>query len=76
MKIDCEEKRFNDRVIRMPELETIFGVCDRTVRRKAGVGEFPPLVHSGGVVGMLESEVKEHFQHLSEHDEKWSKGNV
>ena len=26
---------FNDRLIRLPELERIFGVCKRTVRRKA-----------------------------------------
>jgi predicted DNA-binding transcriptional regulator AlpA len=59
------ENQFGDRVIRLPELQTIFGVCKRTVRRKAEVGELPPLVHSGGVVGMLESKVKEHFRRLS-----------
>ena len=55
---------FGDRLIRLPELTKIFGVCKRTVRRKAEVGELPTLVHSGGVVGMLESKVKEHFQRL------------
>ena len=49
------EPQFNDRLIRLPELERIFGVCKRTVRRKAEAGELPPLVRSGGVVGMLES---------------------
>ena len=29
------ENEFNDRLIRLPELERIFGVCKRTVRRKA-----------------------------------------
>jgi predicted DNA-binding transcriptional regulator AlpA len=57
--------KFNDRLIRLPELELIFGVCARTVRRKSEIGEFPPLVKSGGVVGMLESKVKEHFERLS-----------
>jgi predicted DNA-binding transcriptional regulator AlpA len=57
---------FSDRLIRLPELSKIFGVCKRTVRRKAEVGELPPLVHSGGVVGMLESKVKEHFRRLTE----------
>jgi len=49
----------------LPELERIFGVCKRTVRRKAEAGELPPLVRSGGVVGMLESKVKEYFRRLS-----------
>ncbi|HEX5397544.1 MAG TPA: hypothetical protein VFY06_00655 [Verrucomicrobiae bacterium] len=56
---------FGDRVIRIPELEIIFGVCARTIRRKSAIGEFPPLILSGGVVGMLESKVKEHFGRLS-----------
>jgi predicted DNA-binding transcriptional regulator AlpA len=59
------ENEFNDRLIRLPELERIFGVCKRTVRRKAEAGELPPLVRSGGVVGMLESKVKEYFRRLS-----------
>ena len=33
------EGKFNDRLIRLPELEQIFGVCKRTVRRKAESGE-------------------------------------
>ena len=32
------EEKFNDRLIRLPELEQIFGVCKRTVRRKAPCG--------------------------------------
>ena len=36
------ENEFNDRLIRFPELEQIFGVCKRTVRRKAENGELPP----------------------------------
>ena len=64
--ITDENHSFGDRLIRMAELQTIFGVCKRTVRRKAEVGELPPLVHSGGVVGMLESKVREHFRRLSE----------
>ena len=59
------ENQFNDRLIRLPELEQIFGVCKRTVRRKAESGELPPLVRIGGVVGMLESQVKEYFRRLS-----------
>jgi len=60
------ETHFNDRLIRFPELEKIFGVCKRTVRRKAESGELPPLRHIGRAVGMLESQVKAHFQKLSQ----------
>ncbi len=60
------ERQFNDRLIRFPELEKIFGVCKRTVRRKAETGELPPLRHIGRAVGMLESHVKTHFQKLSQ----------
>jgi predicted DNA-binding transcriptional regulator AlpA len=60
------ESQFNDRLIRFPELEKIFGVCKRTVRRKAESGELPPLRHVGRTVGMLESQVKAHFQKLSQ----------
>ena len=58
------EEKFNDRLIRLPELEQIFGVCKRTVRRKAECGELPPLRHVGRTVGMLESQVKSYFQKL------------
>ena len=60
------ENEFNDRLIRFPELERIFGVCKRTVRRKAESGELPPLRHIGRAAGMLESQVKAHFQKLSQ----------
>jgi len=61
------EEKFNDRLIRLPELEQIFGVCKRTVRRKAENGQLPPLQHIGRSVGMLESHVKAYFQRLREH---------
>ena len=61
-----EESKFNDRLIRLPELEQIFGVCKRTVRRKAEKGELPPLRRIGRVVGMLESQVKTYFRRLQE----------
>ena len=60
------ENKFNDRLIRLSELEQIFGVCKRTVRRKAENGELPPLRHIGRAVGMLESQVKTYFQKLSQ----------
>ena len=59
-------KKFNDRLIRLAELEQIFGVCQRTVRRRAQNGELPPLRHIGRAVGMLESQVKVYFQKLSQ----------
>lgn len=63
----CEnEQKFCDRLVRMPELMRIFGVCARTITRKAEIGEFPPLKHCAGVVAMLESDVKAYFEHLHE----------
>jgi len=61
------EEKFNVRLIRLPELEQIFGVCKRTVRRKAENGKLPPLQHTGRAVGMLESHVKAYFQRLRQH---------
>ena len=61
-----EEHSFSDRLIRLPELEKIFGVCQRTVRRKAENGELPPLRRIGRAVGMLESQVKTCFQKMSQ----------
>ncbi len=60
------ENEFNDRLIRLPELERIFGVCKRTVRRRAENGELPPLRRIGRAVGMLESQVKICFQKMSQ----------
>jgi predicted DNA-binding transcriptional regulator AlpA len=60
------ENKFDDRLIRLPELERIFGVCKRTVRRKAENGELPPLRRIGRAVGMLESQVRVYFQRLSQ----------
>ena len=60
------ENKFKDRLIRLPELEQIFGVCKRKVRRKAENGELPPLRRIGRAVGMLESQVKAYFQRLSQ----------
>ena len=58
------QAQFSDRLIRMSELEKIFGVCMRTVRRQAGNGELPPLRRVGRAVGMLESQVKVYFERL------------
>ena len=60
------QNEFSDRLIRLPELERILGVCKRTVRRKAENGELPPLRRIGRAVGMLESQVKAYFQRLSQ----------
>jgi len=55
---------FNDRLIRFPELERIFSVCSRTIRRGSEKGELPPLQHVGRTVGMLQSQVDAHFEKL------------
>ncbi len=65
-----ETTGFGDRLIRLPELEKIFGVCKRTVRRKAENGELPPLQHIGRAAGMLESHVKAYFQKLSQAEQR------
>ena len=62
MKAIVEELKFDDRLIRMEELEKIFGVCKRTLRRRAETGDLPPLQHIGRVVGMFESHVRAYFQ--------------
>jgi predicted DNA-binding transcriptional regulator AlpA len=48
------ENEFNDRLIRLPELERIFGVCKRTARRKAEAGELPPLRRIGHAFNLLD----------------------
>jgi hypothetical protein len=53
-----------DRLLRFPELERTFGRDCRTIRRQSLAGILPPLVRDGGIVGMLESSVEEHFQKL------------
>ena len=60
------ENQYRDRLIRLPELERIFSVCSRTIRRGAEKGDLPPLQHVGRAVGMLESQVKSYFQRLSQ----------
>jgi predicted DNA-binding transcriptional regulator AlpA len=53
-----------DRLLRFPELERAFGRDLRTIRRQSEAGILPPLVKDGGIVGMLESAVEDHFQKL------------
>jgi predicted DNA-binding transcriptional regulator AlpA len=58
------ENQYRDRLIRLPELERIFSVCSRTIRRGAEKGDLPPLQHVGRAVGMLQSQVDAHFERL------------
>jgi len=58
------ENQYRDRLIRLPELERIFSVCSRTIRRGAEKGDLPPLQHVGRAVGMLQSQVDTHFERL------------
>jgi predicted DNA-binding transcriptional regulator AlpA len=53
-----------DRLVRLPELETRFGVCKRTIQRQSEKGELPRLHRIGRTVGMLESEVISYFEGL------------
>ena len=56
MKNNREEKM--DRVMRLPEIAMVMGLCVRSVRRKVDRGELPPMVHNGRTVGLFESEIK------------------
>jgi predicted DNA-binding transcriptional regulator AlpA len=47
-----------DRVMRLPEIATVMGLCVRSVRRKVDRGELPPMLHNGRTVGLFESEIK------------------
>jgi predicted DNA-binding transcriptional regulator AlpA len=63
-----------DRLVRLPELETRFGVCKRTIQRQSEKGELPRLYRIGRAVGMRESEVNAYFDRLGEHSPQEMKG--
>ena len=47
-----------DRVMRLPEIARVLGVCVRSVRRMVDRGELPPWVRVGRAVGLMQSEVE------------------
>ena len=69
MKSDSENN-FRDRLMRLPEVATTFGMSQRTVRRQSEGGNLPALKRVGRVVGMLQSDVEAYFQRLREQQAK------
>jgi excisionase family DNA binding protein len=55
-----------DRVMRLPEIAGVLGVCVRSVRRMIDRGELPPCVRVGRAVGLLQSEIEAYLQRVRE----------
>jgi predicted DNA-binding transcriptional regulator AlpA len=55
-----------DRVMRLPEVAGVLGVCARSVRRMSDRGELPPLVHNGRTVGLFRSDVEARLEQMRE----------
>jgi excisionase family DNA binding protein len=55
-----------DRVMRLPEIADVLGVCPRSVRRMIDRGELPPCVRVGRAVGLMESEIEAYLQRMRE----------
>jgi excisionase family DNA binding protein len=53
-----------DRVMRLPEIARILGVCERSVRRMTDRGELPPLVRVGSAVGLMQSDIKAFLERM------------
>ena len=54
-----------DRVVRLPEVARLLGICSRSVRRLIDRGELPPLVRVGGAVGLMESDIQSYLARVS-----------
>jgi predicted DNA-binding transcriptional regulator AlpA len=57
-----EEKM--DRVMRLPEIATVIGVCVRSVRRRIDRHELPQLLRIGRAVGLMQSEVEAYLERM------------
>jgi excisionase family DNA binding protein len=55
-----------DRVMRLPEIARVLGVCVRSVRRMIDRGELPPCVRVGRAVGLMESEIQAYLKRMRE----------
>jgi excisionase family DNA binding protein len=62
---DQGEKRM-DRVMRLPEIATVLGICVRSVRRMIDRGELPPCVRVGRAVGLMQSEIEAYLNRVRE----------
>jgi excisionase family DNA binding protein len=55
-----------DRVMRLPEIAGVLGVCVRSVRRMIDRGELPPCVRVGRAVGLMQSEIEAYLTRMRE----------
>jgi excisionase family DNA binding protein len=62
MKI--EDGKILDRVMRLPEVAGVLGVCVRSVRRMIDRGELPPCVRVGRAVGLMQSEIEAYLERM------------
>jgi excisionase family DNA binding protein len=62
MSGDAEKKM--DRVMRLPEIAAILGVCVRSVRRMIDRGELPSPVRVGHAVGLMKSEIEAYLDRI------------
>ncbi len=69
--MNIDEGKKLDRVMRLPEIASVLGVCVRSVRRRIDEGELPPCVRVGRAVGLMQSEVEAYQKRLRE-----NRGNV
>jgi excisionase family DNA binding protein len=64
--MNIEEAKKLDRVMRLPEIATVLGVCVRSVRRMIDRGELPPCVRVGRAVGLMQSEIEAYLNRMRE----------
>ena len=64
MNSDSEMKM--DRVMRLPEIAKVLGVCVRSVRRMIDRGELPPPVRMGHAVGLMQSDIEAFLERMRE----------
>ncbi len=64
--MNANEGKSLDRVMRLPEIATVLGICVRSVRRMIDRGELPPCVRVGRAVGLMQSEIEAYLRRVRE----------
>lgn len=64
--MNIDEAKKLDRVMRLPEIAVVLGVCVRSVRRMVDRGELPPCVRVGRAVGLMQSEIEAYQNRIRE----------
>jgi excisionase family DNA binding protein len=64
--MNASEGKSLDRVMRLPEIAEVLGVCVRSVRRMVDRGELPPCVRVGRAVGLMQSEIEAYLNRVRE----------